>query len=132
VVGDRPERAVAILAHLLEQPGISGVKLVTLLGATLLGIGTTRTQYDRGVRGGRLESAAFDLIKRVRIFGVDWKETARLWAACAPNWPDARVRVALKAALVADRALKSTTISDERGVLTDLVIAVAFAKQEAA
>ena len=132
VVGDRPERAVAILPHLLEQPGISGVKLVTLLGATLLGIGATRTQYDKGARGGRLESAAFDLIKRVRLFGVDWKETARLWAACAPNWPDARVRAALKAALVADQALKSTTISDERGVLTDLVIAVAFAKQEAA
>jgi hypothetical protein len=38
----------------------------------------------------------------------------------------------VRAALAADLALKSTTISDERGVLTDLIIALAPARREAA
>jgi DNA polymerase-3 subunit delta len=114
VLLDRPDRAITILPHLLEQPGVSGVKLVTLLGGSLLG------------------SAAFDVIKRVRLFGVDWKETAALWAAAAPHWPLPRVRQAVEATLAADQALKSTTISGETGILTDLVLAVAFAKREAA
>jgi DNA polymerase-3 subunit delta len=132
VLLDRPDRAITILPHLLEQPGVSGVKLVTLLGGSLLGIGATRVAYDKGARGGRLGSAAFDVIKRVRLFGVDWKETAALWAAAAPHWPLPRVRQAVEATLAADQALKSTTISGETGILTDLVLAVAFAKREAA
>jgi DNA polymerase III delta subunit len=132
VLLDRPDRAITILPHLLEQPGVSGVKLVTLLGGSLLGIGATRVAYDKGARGGRLGSAAFDVIKRVRLFGVDWKETATLWAAAAPHWPLPRVRQAVEATLAADQALKSTTISGETGILTDLVLAVAFAKREAA
>lgn len=132
VLLDQPDRAIRILPHLLEQPGVSGVKLVTLLGGSLLGIGATRAAYDKGARGGRLGSAAFDVIKRVRLFGVDWKETAGLWAAAAPHWPLPRVRQAVEATLAADQALKSTTISGETGILTDLVLAVAFARREAA
>jgi DNA polymerase-3 subunit delta len=132
VVGDRPDRAAAILPHLLEQPGVSGVKLVTLLGTALIGIGATRALYDKGARGGRLESGAFEIIRRARVFGADWKQTSRLWADCASRWPEGRVREALRTVLAADQALKSTTISDERGVLTDLVLTLAFAREEAA
>jgi hypothetical protein len=43
------------------------------------------------------------------------------------------VRAALRAALEADQALKSTTLSDERGVLTDLVLRLGLrAAEEAA
>ncbi len=132
VLLDQPGRAIAILPHLLEQPGVSGVKLLTLLGGSLVGIGATRVAYDKGARGGRLEAAAFGIIRGARMFGVDWKETSALWAAAAPHWPLARVRQAVRAAVVADQALKSTTVSGEAGILTDLILAVAFAREEAA
>lgn len=132
VLLDQPARALAILPHLLEQPGVSGVKLLTLLGASLAGIGATRVAYDKGARGSRLESVAFGTVRGARLYGVDWKDTAALWAAAAPHWPISRIRQAISAAVVADQALKSTTVSDEAGILTDLVLAIAFAKEAAA
>jgi hypothetical protein len=36
-----------------------------------------------------------------------------------------RIRAAFDAALDADRAIKSTTLSDERAILTDLILHVA-------
>jgi hypothetical protein len=48
------------------------------------------------------------------------------------RWPARRIGTALRAALEADQALKSTTISDERGVLTDLVLRIGVRSAEAA
>jgi hypothetical protein len=48
------------------------------------------------------------------------------------HWPAARLRSALLAALEADQALKSTTISNEQGVLTDLVLRIGIRSAEAA
>ena len=60
---------------------------------------------------------------RIRPFGLpEWRAEAEKWARWAPLWPDLRVRDGLRAALAADRALKNTRISDERGVVTDLVL----------
>jgi hypothetical protein len=69
----------------------------------------------------------------VRPFGVgDWKQEARRWSEWAPRWPAPRLRAALRAALDADIRLKSTTISDERGVLLDLVMRCTVPWREAA
>jgi DNA polymerase III delta subunit len=129
---DRPAEALAILPHLLEQPGVSGVKLVTLLGTSLVGLAAVRAAHDKGARGGRLDTAAFDIVKRWRPYGIDWKATAGLWARVAPHWPSPRLRTMVHAALIADQALKGTSISDEGGILTDLTLAAAFGRQEAA
>ena len=43
--------AVGLLPTILAQPGISGVRLVTLLGTALLGVTLARTFYDQGSRG---------------------------------------------------------------------------------
>jgi DNA polymerase-3 subunit delta len=126
-------RAVAMLGPLLDQPGVSGVKLITLLGTTLAGIGLARSHYDRRVRGGSLERLMYDRIRQLRLFGLpDWKQESASWARWAADWPAARVRNALRAARDADQALKNTTISDERGILTDLVLRLTVARAEAA
>jgi len=49
-----------------------------------------------------------------------------------PKWPAKRVTGALRAVLAADTALKGTTISDERGILTDLVLRMATSAKAAA
>lgn len=132
VLRDQPDRALAMLPHVLEQSGVSGVKLVSLLGASLVGLGAMRVIHDRGTRGRALAAAGFDLLKRTRAAVGPWGDTVSLWTSSAAAWPLPRVRAAVRAARAADLALKSTTISDEQGTLTDLVLGVAFARQEAA
>jgi len=126
-------RAVAMLGPLLDQPGVTGVRLVTLLGTTLAGVGLARSHFDRRVRGASLERLVFDRLRQLRLFGLpDWKQESAAWARWAAAWPATRLREGLRAARDADQALKSTTISDERGILTDLVLRLTVARAEAA
>lgn len=132
VIRGEPGTAAAMLPHVLAQPGMSGVKLVTLLGSSLIGLGIARSHYDTGTRGSRLEQAVFQSLRRARVWGIDYKASAREWATAAPKWSSARIRDALRDALAADQALKSTTISDDRGILTDLVLGLGLSRREAA
>jgi DNA polymerase III subunit delta len=133
VLEDRPGPAVHLLGPLLDQPGNSGVKLVTMLGTTLIGVGVARSHYDRRLRGRALDDAVFGVIKRNRVYGLlNWAEEKGRWLRWAPGWPGARVADALRSILAADRALKGTTISDERGILTDMVLRMATSRQAAA
>ena len=133
VLDDQPGRAVGLLPSILAQPGMSGVKLVTLLGTTLVGLGITRSLYDGGVRGRALEDGVFRALMKSRPGGLlGYKEEAARWSRLMGRWPAARIYGALKAALEADQALKSTTISDENGVLTDLVLRIGVRSAEAA
>ena len=123
VLGDQPDRSVGLLHRVLAQPGVSGVKLVTHLGTALVGLGIARVLYDKGDRGPALESAVFKTLLKVRPFGLlGYKEEAARWSRWAPRWSRARIAAALRAARDTDLALKSTTISNERGLLTDLVL----------
>jgi DNA polymerase III subunit delta len=133
VLNDESGRAVTLLRAILAQPGISGVKLVTHLGAALIGLGVARHLYDRGSRGQSLEDSIFRTLLKNRPGNLlSYKEESAHWARLCPQWPAGRVRSALRAALEADTALKSTTISDERGVLTDLVFRIGARPAEAA
>jgi DNA polymerase III subunit delta len=133
VMEDRTGPAAALLGPLLDQPGASGVKLVTLLGTSLIGVGVARSEYDRQLRGRALDDAVFEAIRRARVYGLlPWGEEKTRWLRWAPRWPADRVRDAIRATLDADRALKGTTISDERGILTTLVLQLGAVRKEAA
>ncbi len=132
VLAGQCTRAVAILPHVLDQPGISGVRLLMTLGTNLVGVALARSYYDRGVRGRSLERSLFDAIKRVRMWGINYGATASLWAEAAAHWPQTRIGRALHAARDADQALKNTNISGEIGILTDIVLAFSIAEREAA
>ncbi|MGH7535356.1 MAG: DNA polymerase III subunit delta, partial [Gemmatimonadales bacterium] len=116
-------RAVSLLGPLLDQPGVSAVRLLTMLGTTLIGIGIARARSDRGARGRALNDEVFAVVRASRIFGLlGWGEEAARWVRWAARWPSPRVAAALRAARDADRALKETMVSDERGILTDLIL----------
>ena len=133
VLDGRAGEAVALLPRVLAQPGVSGVRLITQLGATLVGIGIARGHWDAKKRGRALESAVFGTLMKVRPYGVgDWKTEAAAWSRWAERWTASRVCNALRAARDADQALKDTTISDDRGILTDLVMRLALELKEAA
>ena len=117
-------RAATLLPLVLAQAGVSGVKLVTAVGTALVGLGIARAHYDRGLRGRSLEAAVMKSLLSVRPFGMNYKDEADRWSDWAPQWPGGRIRAALRIARDTDMALKNTTVSDERGLLLDLVLRI--------
>lgn len=133
VLEGRAGPAVRLIGPLLDQPGNSGVKLAGVLGTSLIGVGVARSYLDRRLRGRALDEAVFRTIQRCRVFGLlSWSEEKTRWIRWAPGWPAQRVTGALRAVLAADTALKGISISDERGILTDLVLRMATSAKAAA
>lgn len=133
VLDGQTGRAVMLLPSVLAQPGVSGVKLVTALGTGLVGLGIARAHYDHGMRGRALEAAVLKSLLTVRPFGLlSYKEEANRWSRWTPSWPSRRIRAALRTARDIDQALKNTTVSGERGLMTDLVLRIGIPSAEAA
>jgi DNA polymerase-3 subunit delta len=126
VLDDDTARAVRLGRQVLDQAGMSGVKMIAALGTALVGLGMARAHYDRGLRGGALERTLMDRLRQVRPFGLgDWKTVTGNWSRWAESWPAARLRAGVRATLETDMALKGTRVSDEAGVVTDLVLRLA-------
>ena len=126
VMEDDTARATALVAPVLSQSGVSGVKLVTLLGTTLVGVSLARAQLDGGVRGRSLEQWLQNAIFRARPFGLpDWRAEPRLWTRWAERWSAERLQGALAATLAADQSLKNTTLRNETSTVLDLVLELA-------
>ena len=126
-------RAAGILSHLLAQPGVSGVSLVTLLGTSVVGIALARSFYERGTRGGPLVAAIKQALFRTRpAVKMSYDEAAAEWSRLAPSWSPRRIEASLAALRRADERCKSTTVSDEHAIVFDLVMELTLPWQAAA
>jgi len=126
-------RAANLVAVVLEQPGMSGVRMVGALGTALVGVALARAELDRGTARAQLADALFRHLLAARPFGLrSYKLEAGQWATAAEHWSAPETRRALRLALATDRSLKSTGVSDEAGLLRQLVMALGVATQEAA
>ena len=124
-------RAAHLVERVLEQAGMSGVRIISLLGTHLVGTALARAERDRGAR--RLPDTMFRHLLATRPYGLrGWKEEAARWSEWSANWTAQELSGALKAALAADIALKTATVSDERGIVTQLLLGFAKMNQEAA
>ncbi|HEX3926922.1 MAG TPA: DNA polymerase III subunit delta [Gemmatimonadales bacterium] len=129
VLRDDTARALSLVPRLLETSGTSGVRLVTLLGSSLLLLAWARTTAEeRRLRDRALAEAVKRLCFTARPGVGSYDPAARLIAEVAGRWPIARTRAAIAATLAADVALKNTTISDEAGIVTDLVLTLAASR----
>jgi DNA polymerase III subunit delta len=127
----RAARAAQLVEPVLEQAGMSGVKIVTLLGTHLVGTALARAERERG--SGRLEDVVFRHLLAARPYGLrGYKDEAARWARWSALWTAAELSAALRTALAADRALKGTTVSDDRGIVMQLVLGFAAPRREAA
>jgi hypothetical protein len=63
---------------------------------------------------------------------VSYDAAAAEWSRLAPRWPVSRVDRALRLTLAADERLKSTSVSDEHGILVDLVLQLGLDLERAA
>jgi DNA polymerase-3 subunit delta len=119
-------RAIEMLPVVLAAPGTSGVRLVSALGTALVGVQLARANLDGGMPSGRVEQVVYEAIKRARLRGLgEWRAEAAMWTKAAAGWTRSELVHAIASTSAADRALKSTTISDEIGTLTDLLLAAA-------
>lgn len=133
VMQDDIARATALLGPVLAQAGVTGVRLLMTLGSALLGTQLARAHRDRGQRGRALEDACFKTLLRVRPFGLgDWKVETANWARWSEQWSATRLDRALRATLDCDRGLKSTTLTDEYGLLLSLTLRLGAAREAAA
>jgi len=129
----RAAAAARLVEPVLEQAGMTGVRMVTALGTAVLGTALARAELDRGTTSPRLESVVLSAVRAARPWGVgNWQDTASRWARWATLWSAAELRGALRLALTADSALKSSTVTDERGILMQLVLAWGVPAREAA
>ncbi len=124
-------RAAQLVEPVLEQAGMSGVKIVTPLGTHLLGTALARAERERGT--GRPEAAVLNHLYATRPYGLrGYKDEAARWVRWSELWTAAELSAALRATLAADRALKGTTVTDDRGIVTQLVLGFAATRREAA
>src|SRR6266704_2055869 len=132
-LGRQVARAAQLVEPVLEQAGMSGVKIISLLGTHLVGTALARSERDRGTPVARLPDSLYRQMQSVRPYGMrSYKEEAARWTAWSGVWTGRELGRALRAALAADNALKTATVSDDRGIVTQLVLGFAVTKREAA
>ncbi|MFQ6044736.1 MAG: DNA polymerase III subunit delta [Gemmatimonadales bacterium] len=120
-------RAVEMLERVLMSPGVSGVRLVAMLGTALVGVRLARSSLDAGLSPQQSERRVFEHIRRSRPPGLrDWSTEARNWVRAAGSWTPDELARATAACYATDRALKSTTISDERGTIASMLLSMGF------
>jgi DNA polymerase-3 subunit delta len=130
-LGRRAARAAQLVEPVLEQAGMSGVKIVTPLGTHLVGTALARAERERDT--GRLEDTVLRHLLTARPYGLrSYKDEAARWARWSSLWTAAELSAALRATLAADRALKGATVTDDRGIVTQLVLGFAATRREAA
>jgi DNA polymerase-3 subunit delta len=129
----RAARAAQLVEPVLEQAGMSGVKILSLLGTHLVGTAVARAERDRGVNEARLPDIVFRQLLAARPYGLrSYKEEGAHWSRWSALWTAPELSHALRAALAADNALKTATVSDDRGIITQLVLGFAKMNREAA
>ena len=121
-----PARAAKLVDRVLGQSGMTGVRMVTALGTALVGTALARAESDRGVPRARLADVVFRHLMVTRPFGVgSYKVEAEHWALWSERWSATELRRALRLALATDQALKQSGVSDDAGLLRQLVLSFA-------
>ncbi len=115
-------KALRTLDAVLAGGGVTGVRLLMALGTALIGVRLARALADAGARRGQIERRLFNHMRAARPYGLgSWKAEARAWTEAVGRWPTAALDRAIRAALLADRALKATTVRDEGATLRDML-----------
>lgn len=128
VTGRRFDEAVGMLRHLLEGPGNSGVRLVSSLATSLVGVALARALLDRGGDPASAARELFGVMQGARPMNLRaWKDEADRWVRDAAQWSPADLEAALALLLKADRRLKGTSLGGDVEILSDALLAIAGA-----
>ena len=126
-------RAGRLVDRVLEQSGMTGVRVVSTLGTALVGTALARAELDRGTPPGRLADTMFRHLLAARPFGLrSYKVESAQWAEWGQRWSASQIAAAVRLTLQADRTLKNTGVSDETGVIRELVLSLGVMRRAAA
>ena len=125
LIRDTP-RAVGILDTVLAGAGITGVRLIGTLGTGLVGVRLARAFLDDGKPAARIEGMIRKTVQNARTGWTfrDWNDPYTLLARAAGRWTTREISDALLAAYECDKTLKSTTVSDVRGTITEMLLKI--------
>jgi len=125
VTGRRIPEAAAMVPRLLASPGTSGVRLISAVATAFVGLALARSHLDAGDSGAAARDRVFRAIQAARPFGLrSWSDEASGWVRDAARWSGRELDDGLATLLKADTRLKSTTVSDEAGVVTEAVLSL--------
>jgi DNA polymerase-3 subunit delta len=113
-------RAIDMLEPVLTTPRVTGVGMVTALGSGLVAMRLARALIDSGMPPGRVESTLANHAKRQ----FHLKNEAALWTRAVNRWTAAEINDAIRSAYQCDLALKSTTLSDAKGIITGTLLSL--------
>jgi DNA polymerase-3 subunit delta len=117
--------AAGMVRHLLEAPGTSGVKLVSVVATSLVGLALARALLDEGTAPGAVPGRIFDALTAARPSGLrGWRDVAARWARDAERWRAPEIEAALETLLAADRRLKSASLGGDADILREAVLAM--------
>jgi DNA polymerase III subunit delta len=115
-------RALAMVPTVLQQPKSGGVPIVLALTVQTLGLGWAQAARSRGTSPSRLHGELIGLLKETNAFPFRaWGEFAATCARNAELWSARAVDDALDALLAADVTLKTTRLSSDEQLISNLV-----------
>ncbi|MSR06288.1 MAG: DNA polymerase III subunit delta [Gemmatimonadetes bacterium] len=128
-VGRDTAKSIRLLDVVVPQAGADGVKMVTLLGTVLLAVRHARALLDNGGSRGALEGAIRNSFFTARPQGLgSYTTEGGRYAGLVDRWTAQELDQALRTLSEADRALKSTGVSEEQGTLTTMLLRMARAR----
>ncbi len=135
ILRDDTRKALDLTPRVLEQTGVTGVGMITMLGTSLLLVRWTRVAARRESRprGQRLADLLLkEVLYTVRPFVGRYGPLSTLIAQVVEHWPLSRLKPATRAVLEADIALKNTTVARPADILTELVLELGQHRQRKA
>jgi DNA polymerase-3 subunit delta len=116
-------KAVDMLGPVLAGARMTGVRLIMSLGTAFVGAQLARALLDGGMPARGVERKLLSTISKPRrLFYL--KDQTALWVRAAERWTTAEITDALLSLYQCDCALKSTTLSDEEGIITGMLLSL--------
>lgn len=123
-------RAVSLLDIVMQQPGVTGVKMLATLGTSMIGVRMARAMVDEGKSSKTVQQAILDKLFKARPRVGRYSDVAGQWTTAARNWTGSDLDRALRLVWEADTQLKSTTISDARGTISSMLLQLSTLDRE--
>jgi DNA polymerase-3 subunit delta len=119
-------KALSLLGEILAQPKTSGVQIVMGLTVQTIALAWGIAKRSEGLSQSRLQKEYFDFLKASgSVFtGRPWATAVTAWSRSIDKWDAKSADRALEALLIADSALKETTVSSEEQILATLVLSM--------
>ena len=116
-------KALEMLETVLTNAGVTGVRMVSALGTGLVGVRLARSLADRGKGSRQIQRDLLGAIRSSRPWGLrSWRQEAETWARAASVWSSSEIEDSLRTVYSCDRRLKSTTLSNERAILAEMLL----------